>query len=523
MNRCIVIAAAFLTAVVLLNVSDANSEDVNVFSGAHYASISDSRLLSSSMTLYKDGGKFKTIDKPGDVLSLTSGEIFVCSFKLPDNAINVKATVDYYVSSDSSTGGIHLNNVLLSDDNSILKKRAQQGFSTTEIMLQNVQKQNEMKFFSVKGEVCIHRIKIYYDYPMPYNEKHDVTVVLTSPITNIDDVQQNMRLEWRIKKGDCRNGWVSLQYKDNGAWKTVPGAELLDCQEKRYGEFIWKKHGLSAIPKFQIKYHDYKKDPLPEKFSREMRPAVLNKTESINLFNDLIRRFLNEDSELFNTIEFTYDNKTEFIPAKETAKENFLHYSLKTLASRLVDQSVVQSIHNQIAELEEERKKQDLDVDYMLLSMEAINKNLTIFKNLEVGIKYLSQSTQKRIDDLNRYTSSRIEEETTKQKKVLDSVLHKINEVRSIIQMRKMEYISYSVVSPYLADADRALNWKLSNCNKKIDLLCVMYKNNWIQYCNDDVKAQFCELLTKYSETYPRIKKLIEEIQASSKKIRLTN
>lgn len=523
MNRCIVTTIAFLTAVLLLNVSDANSDDVNVFSGAHYATIADSKLLSSSMTLYKDGGKFKTLDKPGDLLSLTSGEIFVCTFNLPDNAINVKATIDYYVTSDSSTGGIHLNKVLLTNDNSILKKKSPQGLSTTEIALQNVQSQNEMKFFSVNGEVCIHRIKIDYDYPMSFNEKHNVIVVLTSPVSNIDDIQQNMRLKWRIKKGDCRNGWISIQYQDNGVWKTIPGAELLDCQSKKHGEFIWSNHGLSAIPKFQIEYHDYKKDPLPEYFSREMRPFVLRKTDSLSDFIKLIDRLLDKDSELFATINFTYDNITEFIPTEETKREKFLHYYLKTLASRLVDESVTQSTLNKIAELEEERKKKDLDVEFKLLNLETIGKNLTIFKTLEDGIGYLIQSTQKRIDDLNLYTSNRIEEETSKQKKALEKVRDEIIKVLSNVRAKKKNYISYSVVSPYLADADRALNWKLPNYNKKIDMLCLLYKCKYIDNCSDPVKLQFGKLLMKYSDTYPRIKKLIEEIQASAKRPKLKN
>lgn len=520
MNRFIVITAAFLTAVLLLNVSDANSEDVNVFSGVHYASISDSRLLSGTMTLNKNGGVFKTLIDSGDVLALNSGETLVSSFKLPENSNHINVSIDFYASNDSAKGQIHWNGVLLSGKEFELKrKNAQKAFSSMSFPLNGAQAQNELKIFSVEGEVCIHRIKINYDYPLPYCSKHNVTVVLTSPVSNTDVMQQDMRFEWRIF-GDYKNGWISLQYDNNGTWETVPDAELLDCQAQKtcgtygefisYGEFFWKNHGLSAIPKFQIEYYDYKNDPLPNHFSRKMRPAVLNKAESINLFNDLIKRFLDEDNELFNTIEFTYDNKTEFIPAEQTKREMFLHYWLKTPAARLVD---TQSNQKEIAELKEERKKKDLDVEYKLLTIETINKNLRLFKTLDDSIKDLIQTIEKRIDDLNQYTQNRIKSQTLKQKKVLETIRDEIKKFRLIVDKKKMEYISFSVVSPYLADAARALEWELPNCNKKIDMLYLMYKYKWIQNCNDPVKEQFCELLMKHSEAYPRIKKLNEDYQ----------
>lgn len=526
MNRCIVIiAVAFLdAAVLLLNVSDANSEDVNVFSGVHYASISDSRLLSGTMTLNKNGGVFKTLVDSGDVLALNSGETLVSSFKLPENSNHINVSIDFYASNDSAKGQIHWNGVLLSGKEFELKrKNAQRAFSSVSFPLNGAQVQNELKILSVEGEVCIHRIKINYDYPMPYCSKHNVTVVLTSPVSNTDIMQQDIRFEWRII-GDYKNGWISLRYDNNGSWETVPDAELLDCQAQKtcgtYGEFIWKNHGLSAIPEFQIEYYDYKNDPLPNHFSRKMRPAVLNKADSINLFNDLIKRFLDEDNELFNTIVFTYNNKTEYIPAKQTKREAFLHYWLKTPAARLVD---TQSSQKEIAELREERKKKDLDVEYKLLSIETINKNLRLFKSLEDSIDNLRLSIEKRIDDLNQYTQNRIKSQTLKQKKFLETARNEIKKFRLIVDKKKMEYISYSVVSPYLADAARALEWNLPNCNEKIDMLYLMYKNEWIRYCSDDVKMQFSELLMKNSDTYPKIKKLIEEIQASAKKPKLKN
>ena len=518
MYRYIVIAAAFLTAALLLNVSDANSENVNVFSGVQYGTVFHSKLLSGTMTLNTEGGVFKTLVDSGDVLALTPGETLVSSFNLPGNTNYINVSIDFYASTDSAKGQIRWNGSLVSGEEFELKRKStQKAFSSVSFHLNGAQAQNELKIFSVEGEVCIHRIKINYDYSMPYCSKHDVIVVLTSPVSNTDAMQQDMRFEWIIKKGDCSNGWISLRYEDSGAWKTVPDAELLDCQAQKTSgkyEFIWKNHGLSTIPKFQIEYYDYKNDPLPNRFSREMRPAVLNKADSINLFNDLIKRFLDEDNELFNTIVFTYNNKTEYIPAKQTKREAFLHYWLKTPAARLVD---TQSTQKEIAELKEERKKKDLDVEYKLLNIETINKNLRLFKTLEDSIEDLHLSIEKRIDDLNQYTQDRIKSQTLKQKKFLSSVLKKINEFRLKVYKKKMEYISYSVVSPYLADAARALEWELPNCNEKIDMLYLMYKNEWIQNCSDDVKAQFSELLMKNSDTYPKIKYLKEEIQASSK------
>ena len=294
---------AFIFAVVsAVSAYAQQNNDSVVIQGYQFASASKGDVkgvVSPTMEIVQDGGKFEKLvvettenQEKGDdeekdkeeketlsLLNLAPGDFLDCRFKLPETAFNVKATIVYKGQDDGVKGRIRWNKTLLPENQVVLLKGEGTGLTQKVISLENFQRENELRIFSLGESLQILNVKITYSYRMPSCTVGNVTVKLLSPDSDKDVLGSDLKIEW-AGTGPCDKGWVTLKYKDGEEWKTVPGAESFDLgdegwKDASHGQFVWKDHGLKEFPELKIVYSE---DESPK--HREARLAAEAKAKA---------------------------------------------------------------------------------------------------------------------------------------------------------------------------------------------------------------------------------------------------
>lgn len=233
-----------------------------IVQGYQFASASKGFVSSPTMGVVQDGGTFEKLEGNDSIslLRIAPGDFWDCRFKLPETAFDVKVVITYRSQNANVKGRIRWNKSLLPEDKAVLLKGEKDGLVVKEISLEEFQRENELRIFSVSEPLQILNVKILYSYRMPSCTVGNVTVKLLSPDSDKDVLGSDLKIEW-AGTGSCEKGWVTLKYKDGKEWKTVPGAESFDLgdeawKEKSHGQFVWKDHGLKAFPELKIEYKE---------------------------------------------------------------------------------------------------------------------------------------------------------------------------------------------------------------------------------------------------------------------------
>jgi len=227
--------------------------------------------------------------------------------------------------------------------------------------------------------------------------------------------------------------------------------------------------------------------------SRELLKDFIDKDNKI----DSINFWLSLDSKLLDKLNYNIKYQLTLIKYKPKSNaKDVLIYSIPYYGSL---KTIYDGYNGNLAYQENDKSIQGLKSKHIkLVPIKNAKQILTEYNELRK-----SQQALKRL--LNRY----IKESNTDEFKILLSILKNYKNLKNKIKIQRTNFVSYSVVSPYLADAHRniiisnndTIGHDESYLQKSARLMAKGAYNNILLESNEDVRNQFYNVFKLLKET----------------------